>query len=92
MVLENVTGPGETVHVSVEDSAGRWQTRRRFMIQVGIGFVTYMVDKPKKFACGDAVEVLLSLAEHHADAETLAYGFKQTQESTQKLLKLRAEF
>ena len=31
----NITGVGEEVHVLVEDPSGRWQTRRRFMLQLG---------------------------------------------------------
>ena len=55
----NITGTGEEVHVLVEDPTGRWQTRRRFMIQLGIGFVTYMEGKPKKSVVGDTVKVVL---------------------------------
>ena len=64
----NITCIGEEVHVLVEDPTGRWQTRRRFMLQLGTGAVTYMEGKPKKSVVGDSVNVILSLAKHHTDA------------------------
>ena len=42
LVPLNVTGAGEEVHVLVEDPSGRWQTRRRFLIQLGSTPVQYM--------------------------------------------------
>ena len=62
----------------VEDPTGHWQTRRRFMIQSGVGFVTYREGKPKKFVVGDSVKVVLSFAKHHADGERLASAVKHT--------------
>ena len=47
LVPTNISGTGEEVHVLVEDPCGRWQTRRRFMIQLGITSVAYMEGKPK---------------------------------------------
>ena len=66
----NITNTGDEVHVLVEDPTGRWQTRRRFMIQLGNGMVSYMEGAPKKLVRADSVKAHLSFAKHHTDAET----------------------
>ena len=52
----NIDLNGEEVHVLVEDPSGRWQTRRRFLFQLGVGQVTYMEGKPKKSFTPDSVK------------------------------------
>ena len=54
LVPTNISGTGEEVHVLVEDPSGRWQTRRRFMIQLGMTPVTYMEGKPNKSIVSDS--------------------------------------
>ena len=90
LVPANITGTGEEIHVLVEDPTGRWQTRRRFMIQLGIWFVTYMEFTRKKSVVGDTVKVILSFAKYHTDAKTWARAVKNAQEFTRKWLTLRA--
>ena len=63
----NIDGQGSEVHVLVEDPAGRWQTRRRFLIQLGVGEVTYMDGKPKKEFTPDSLKVVLSFAKEHTE-------------------------
>ena len=65
----NIDMKKEEVHVLVEDPSGRWQTRRRFLFQLGVGQVTYMEGKPKKSFTPDSVKVVLSYAKQHADSE-----------------------
>ena len=91
LVPTNITNTGEEVHVLVEDPTGRWQTRRRFMIQLGIGCVSYMEGKPKKSFRADSVKVVLSLAKRHTNAETWGHAVKNAQELTKQWLKLRAQ-
>ena len=76
LVAANITGTGEEVHVLVEDPSGRWQTRRRFMIQLGTSPVTYMEGKPKKAIVSDLVKVVLTYAKQHTDAEAWAHVSK----------------
>ena len=73
LVPSNITGSGEEVHVLVEDPSGRWQTRRRFMIQLGISPVTYMEGKPKKAIVSDSVKVVLTYGKQHTDPEAWAH-------------------
>ena len=46
----NIDGRGMEIHVLVEDPSGRWQTRRRFLLQLGVGEVNYMDGAPKKLS------------------------------------------
>ena len=55
VVPSDATGSGEEVHMLVEDPSGRWQTRRRFMIQLGSIPVTYMQGKPRKAVVADSM-------------------------------------
>ena len=87
----NITGVGEEVNVLVEDPSGRWQTRRRFMLQLGTSPVVYMEGKPRKSVIADSVKVVLTYAKHHTDGETLESAVKNAQELTKKLLKLLAK-
>ena len=87
----NITGVGEEVHVLVEDPSGRWQTRRRFMLQLGTSPVAYMEGKPRKSVIADSVNVVLTYAKHHTDGEAWESAVKNAQELTKKWLKLRAK-
>ena len=87
----NIIGSGAEVHVLVEDPTGRWQTRRRFMLQLGPSPVVYMEGKPRKAAVADSVKIVLSDAKHHTDAEAWESVLKNAQGPTKKLLKLRAK-
>ena len=91
LVPQDIGGKSEEVHVLVEDSAGRMQSRRRFLVQIGVGVVTYMDGKPKKSIVSDSVKVVLTLTKEHSDAETWEYALKNAQELTKKWLKLRAK-
>ena len=88
----NITGSAEEVHVLVEDPSTRWQTRRRFLIQLGTTPVTYMEGKPKKSFVADSVKVVLTCAKQHTDADAWAHASRNAQELTKKWLKLRARF
>ena len=87
----NIDGQGSEVHVLVEDPAGRWQTRRRFLIQLGAGKVTYMDGKPKKEFTPDSLKVVLSFAKEHTEPETWQCVTTNHCESTNKWLELRAK-
>ena len=87
----NITNTGDEVHVLVEDPTGRWQTRRRFMIHLGNGMVSYMRGAPKKSVRADSLKIVLSLAKHHTDAETWAHAANNAHELTEKWLKVRAK-
>ena len=80
----NIDDPGSEVHVLVEDLAGRWQTRRRFLIQLGVGKVTYMDGKPKKESTPDSLKVVLSFAKEHTEPETWQCVTKNPRESIKK--------
>ena len=80
LVPSNITGSGEEVHVLVEDPSGRWQTRRRFMIQLGTSPVTYMEGKPKKAIVSDSVKVILTYGKQHTDPEAWAHVSRNAQE------------
>ena len=87
----NIDGQGSEVHVLVEDLAGRWQTRRRFLIQLGVGKVTYMDGKPKKEFTPDSLKVVLSFAKEHTEPETWQCVTKNLRESIRKWLELKAK-
>ena len=70
----NITGSAEEVHVLVEDPSTRWQTRRRFLIQLGSTPVTYMEGKPKKSFVADSVKVVLNCTKQHTDADAWAHA------------------
>ena len=82
----NVTGSGEEVHVLVKDPFGRWQTRGRFLIQLGLHPVEYMEGKPRKAIAADSVKVVLTYAKHHTSAEAWDSAVTNAQELTKKLL------
>ena len=65
----NIDNRGRELHVLMEDAAGRCVVRRRFIIQLGIGEVTYLDGKPKKQFKPDNAKVVISVAKHHAEAE-----------------------
>ena len=87
----NIENRGQELHVLVEDASGRCVIRRRFLLQLGVGDVTYMDGKPKKTFKPDSIKVVLSFTKHHTDAETLAFASKQPRESIKKWLELRAK-
>ena len=61
----NIDSKGEELHVLIEDPSGRWQTRRRFLFQLGSGHVTYMDDKSKNSFTHYIVKVVLRYAKQH---------------------------
>ena len=79
------------IHVLVEDPAGRWQTRRRFLLQLGIGDVNYMDGAPKKSFKADSVKIVLSYAKQHTDAEAWSCASTNAQTLSKQWLKLRAK-
>ena len=72
----NIDTRGQDLQVLVEDASGRCVIRRRFILQLGFGEVTYMNGTPKKTFKPDSVKVVLSFTKHHTDAETLAFASK----------------
>ena len=88
---QEIGGKSEEVYVLVKDSAGRMQSRRRFLLHIGIGVVTYMDGKPKQHIVQDSVKVVLTFTKEHLDADTREYVLKNAQELINKWLKLRAK-
>ena len=76
LVPSNITGAGEEVHVLVEDPSGRWQARRRFMLQLGSRPVSDMEGKPRKPVVAGSIKVVLTYAKRHTDAEAWLYVLK----------------
>ena len=77
------------MHVLVEDISGRWQTHRRFMLQLCSNPVSYMEGKSRKSVVSDSIKVVLTYAKRHTDAKTWESALKNAQDLTKKLLKLR---
>ena len=69
-----IDGNGEEIHVLVEGLAGRIQTRRGFLLQIGSGHVTYMDGKPNKAIIADSANAVLTFAKQHTDADALDYA------------------
>ena len=65
----NICNRGEELHVFTEDGSGRCVVRRRFVLQLGFGDVTYMDGKPKKQFKLDSVKVDASFAKNHTESE-----------------------
>ena len=61
LVPTNINGAGEDFHVLVEDPSSRWQSRRRFVFQIGTVLVIYTDGKSKKTFNPDSVKVVLSV-------------------------------
>ena len=65
----NIDNRGEELHVLMEDASGRVVVRRRFLLQLSAGTVTYMDGKPKRQFKQDSVKVDVSFAKIHTKSE-----------------------
>ena len=87
----NINGAGQEIHVLVEDPTGRWQSRRRFLFQVGTGSVTYMNGSAKKPFKPDSVKVVLSFGKQHTEPDAWCHALTNAQALTKKWLHMRAK-
>ena len=69
----NIDNRGQELHVLMEDASGRCVVRRRFIIQLGIGEVTYTDGKPKKKFTPDSATVVISIAHNYSDADIWSF-------------------
>ena len=84
----NIDNCGQELHVLMEDVSGRVIVRRRFLLQLGNGAVTYMDGKPKKQFKPDSTKVVISFAKTHTESEAWAYANKYPREAVKKWLEL----
>ena len=87
----NTDNRGQELHVLMEDISGRVIVRRRFLLQLGIGAVTYMDGKPKKQFKPDSTKVVISFAKIHTESEAWTYASKHPREAVKKWLELRSK-
>ena len=84
LVPTNVNGAGQEIHALVEDPTGRWQSRRRFLFQVGTGLVTYMDGTAKKQFKPDSAKVVLSFGKQHTEPDAWGHVLTNAQALTKK--------
>ena len=77
----NIDNRGQELQVLIKDASGRCVVRRRFLIQLGIGEVTYMDGKPKKEFKPDSAKVVVSVAQHHAAADIWSFASKHPRDA-----------
>ena len=80
----NIDNCGQELHVLMEDASGGVIVRRRFLLQLGNGAVTYMADKPKKQFKPDSTKVVISFAKIHTESEAWTYVSKNPREAVKK--------
>ena len=80
----NIDNRGQELHVLMEDASGRVVVRRRFLLQLGDGEVTYMDGKPKKQFKPDSTKVVISFSKSHTESEAWTYASKHPREAVKK--------
>ena len=65
------------MHVLVEKPSGRWQTRCRFLFQLGTDKLKYMEGMTKKTFLPDPIKMVLCCAKRHAETEDWGYVIKE---------------
>ena len=66
------------MHVLVEKPSGRWQTRCRFLFQLGADKLKYIEGMTKKTFLPDPIKMVLCYANRHAETEDWGYVIKNT--------------
>ena len=87
----NINNRAGELQVLMGDVCGRCVVRRRFLIQLGVGEVTYMDGKPKKQFKPESAKVVLNVAKHHVEADIWGFVRKHPREVINKWLEVRAK-
>ena len=74
----------------VEDASGRSHVRRQFILQFGAETVTYLSDAHKRIFVVDTINVVLSYAKCHIEAEAWTFASTNAQALTKQWLHMRA--
>ena len=84
-----VDGEGAEIHVLVKDKDDRLQVRRRFLIQLGDGEVTFGCSSPKREVVRDTEKVVLTLSRQHTGEAAWMAATKTPKEAARKWMTAR---